>query len=318
MACSKTTLSLLALGMLAGCSADGTATADGGLDAARPAPDASVTRDASQIHSGGDAQTPMGTDAGCGLLMPPATSGTCCTSCTPGSGNCQPNGCYNGWWCDNDSDQCRCVSPPTPSDCATGLPMPGTWPSTTGALACSTPATFDESTGTGQCGRWRWSVKTGVDTDASSIDTTPVVTTIADLIALSPPSTLQYGTPRQPPTETTVYELVNIHVSDVGRSADSDYHMIVDDGAGNTMIIEVPFPECVVSGGVLGCNITHARKQVDDALGPVGSGHPVDQTATVIGVGFFDFVHGQNGVAPNGIELHPVLAICFGSDCTPN
>ena len=30
--------------------------------------------------------------------------------------------------------------------------------------------------------------------------------------------------------------------------------------------------------------------------------------AIVRGVGFFDTLHGQRGVAPNGIELHPVLA----------
>lgn len=30
--------------------------------------------------------------------------------------------------------------------------------------------------------------------------------------------------------------------------------------------------------------------------------------AAASGVGFFDFLHGQTGVAPNGIELHPVLA----------
>jgi hypothetical protein len=29
--------------------------------------------------------------------------------------------------------------------------------------------------------------------------------------------------------------------------------------------------------------------------------------ATVTGVAFFDFLHGQSGVPPNGIELHPVL-----------
>jgi hypothetical protein len=28
----------------------------------------------------------------------------------------------------------------------------------------------------------------------------------------------------------------------------------------------------------------------------------------VIGVAFFDFKHGQTGVAPNAIELHPLLA----------
>ena len=29
--------------------------------------------------------------------------------------------------------------------------------------------------------------------------------------------------------------------------------------------------------------------------------------ATVTGVGCFDIPHGQTGIAPNGIELHPVL-----------
>ena len=30
-------------------------------------------------------------------------------------------------------------------------------------------------------------------------------------------------------------------------------------------------------------------------------------TATLTGIGFFDVIHGQSGVAPNGIELHPVI-----------
>jgi hypothetical protein len=34
-------------------------------------------------------------------------------------------------------------------------------------------------------------------------------------------------------------------------------------------------------------------------------------------VGFFDFLHGQTGVAPNGIELHAVLDIQFGTGETP-
>jgi hypothetical protein len=32
---------------------------------------------------------------------------------------------------------------------------------------------------------------------------------------------------------------------------------------------------------------------------------------TVTGVAFFDTLHGQEGVAPNGIELHPILVITF-------
>jgi hypothetical protein len=37
----------------------------------------------------------------------------------------------------------------------------------------------------------------------------------------------------------------------------------------------------------------------------------------VTGVAMFDFLHGQTGVAPNGIELHPILDIVFANSATP-
>src|SRR5262249_42885942 len=40
--------------------------------------------------------------------------------------------------------------------------------------------------------------------------------------------------------------------------------------------------------------------------------------ARVTGVAFFDFFHGQTGVAPNAIELHPILAYtCLGGGTSP-
>jgi hypothetical protein len=33
--------------------------------------------------------------------------------------------------------------------------------------------------------------------------------------------------------------------------------------------------------------------------------------ARVVGVAFWDFNHGQTGVAPNAIELHPVLGFAY-------
>jgi hypothetical protein len=36
-------------------------------------------------------------------------------------------------------------------------------------------------------------------------------------------------------------------------------------------------------------------------------------SVTIVGVGFWDAKHGQTGIAPNGIELHPVLN--FKGDC---
>jgi hypothetical protein len=35
--------------------------------------------------------------------------------------------------------------------------------------------------------------------------------------------------------------------------------------------------------------------------------------AAIIGVGFFDFIHGQRDGGPNGIELHPVLGFSTAS-----
>jgi hypothetical protein len=34
----------------------------------------------------------------------------------------------------------------------------------------------------------------------------------------------------------------------------------------------------------------------------------------VTGVGSFDYLHGPTGVTPNGIELHPILAVEFADN----
>jgi hypothetical protein len=65
---------------------------------------------------GGSGGTGGGAATTCGNYDLPTTS-SCCTSCTVGSGNCQTNGCYGGWWCDRMS--CRCHSP-SPSSCSSG------------------------------------------------------------------------------------------------------------------------------------------------------------------------------------------------------
>jgi hypothetical protein len=61
----------------------------------------------------------MAGSAMCGTLSPPSES-ACCTSCAQGAAQCQPNGCYGGWWCDATS--CACQRPPT--DCGQDLGGP--------------------------------------------------------------------------------------------------------------------------------------------------------------------------------------------------
>ena len=165
---------------------------------------------------------------------------------------------------------------------------------------------------TGSCGVERWSVKTGTDADAGKITlqlTTP--TTIAALSAIPAPPSLPPNN-RIQPTETTVYQ-VHATLWEYKLEADSDYHLVLRDASGHTMIAEIPDPACVGSSSRLLTSIQKARNEFDAKYTPTGSFQIANVPVTVTGVGFFDFLHGQTGVAPNGIELHAVLDVQFGS-----
>ncbi|GHO86361.1 hypothetical protein [Dictyobacter formicarum] len=169
---------------------------------------------------------------------------------------------------------------------------------------------------TGSCGVERWSVKTGTDADVSKINlqsTTP--TTIAALSALTAPSTLPSNN-RIQPTETTVFQLQDT-LTQYKLETDSDYHLILSDSSGKTMIVEIPDPACVGSSSPLLSSIQTARSEFDARYTPTSSFQTANVPVTVRGVGFFDFLHGQAGVAPNGIELHAVLDIQFGTGGNP-
>jgi uncharacterized protein (TIGR03437 family) len=162
----------------------------------------------------------------------------------------------------------------------------------------------------GQCGVERWTVKTGTDTDSKLVNLNNVTaTTIANLVALPAPSN-KPETNRVQPTETTVFVL-SATLIEFKLEDDSDYHLVLSDSAGKTMIAEIPSPNCVSSGSSFTLGITNARSEFDAHLKPGTDFQTANVPVLVKGVGFFDFLHGQTGVAPNGIELHPVLDIIF-------
>jgi hypothetical protein len=76
------------------------------------------------------------------------------------------------------------------------------------------------------------------------------------------------------------------------------------------MIAEVPDPECAgACASGLGATYARVRQELLDYLNsPQSTARPL---VRITGVGFFDFIHGQRGVAPNGIELHPMLSVAF-------
>jgi hypothetical protein len=174
----------------------------------------------------------------------------------------------------------------------------------------------DQEALNGSCGVERWSVKTGTDADAGLINLQSTTqTTITSLISLPAPTTLPTNN-RIQPTETTVFQL-HATLTEYKLEPDSDYHLVLTDGSGNTMISEIPSPACVGSSSLLLSGIQNARSEFDTRYTATSSFQTANVPVTITGVGFFDFLHGQTGVAPNGIELHTVLDIQFGTAGTP-
>jgi hypothetical protein len=168
-----------------------------------------------------------------------------------------------------------------------------------------------------QCGVERWSVKTGTDPDASKVNlNSSASTTIASLRAIPAPSPIPSNN-RVSPTETTQW-VINATLTQYKLESDSDYHLVLSDASGNTMIVEIPSPTCVGAGSPFLAGIQNARSEFNARFTATTSFQTANIPVQIKGVAMFDFLHGQTGVAPNGIELHPVLDVIFNPGTGPN
>jgi hypothetical protein len=179
----------------------------------------------------------------------------------------------------------------------------------------------------------RWSVKTGADPGAGNlVGQVPAATTIAALRALAVPAVLPPDG-RSQGAEETVWEL-SATLTGYKRESDGDYHLVIADDQGSTMIAEIPDPAALAPGSFFAAQITAARQAFDEQFGrheaaaaPAAAEFAsaamapalirVAESVTLPGLGFFDFAHGQDGVAPNAIELHPVISIEFHGAAAP-
>ncbi len=166
------------------------------------------------------------------------------------------------------------------------------------------------STGGGHCGTERWPVKTLSDPDAGHVNFAPVVATVDQLRSLPAPADLPADS-RIVPVETTTYQ-VTARIEAFKLERDRDIHAVIaDPQTGDTMIAE--FPDAAHCSGAVSSaeeqQMKAARRALIARFGEPSSTHfqPISGTLTLTGVGFFDSIHGQRGVAPNGIELHPVI-----------
>jgi len=164
-----------------------------------------------------------------------------------------------------------------------------------------------------QCGVERWSVKTGTDLNATAVDLNAVTpTTISAMRRWQAPALIPNDL-RIAPYETTVW-VINATLSQYKLETDSDYHVVLSDDSGSTIIAEIPCPCCVGSASPFGPDIAAVRSVFDAHLAATTVFQTANIPVQVTGVGMFDFLHGQTGVAANGIELHPVLGIAFDVD----
>jgi hypothetical protein len=172
-------------------------------------------------------------------------------------------------------------------------------------------------------GVWRWDIKTGADGGAAALTgTAPEPTTIASLRQEAAPVPLPNNGRADGNVEHKIWEVTATLVG-YKLETDQDYHLVLRDDAGNSMIAEIPDPAAAAGSHFL-TEITAARKAFTDQFslqlqalalearpGIVAMMVNVSVSVTVRGIGLFDFIHGQVGVAPNGVELHPVVALSF-------
>ena len=141
----------------------------------------------------------------------------------------------------------------------------------------------------GSCGVERWTVKTLQDGPRLL---RVRKTTVHYLVTRPAPHPLPST---RLPFERHIYTVVAA-VTLVRKEADSDFHLVLQEG-GYRMIAEAPSPSCDSKA------TPYRRKQMTQARAALR----LCTKAQVTGVAFFDFKHGQTGVAPNAIELHPIL-----------
>ena len=138
------------------------------------------------------------------------------------------------------------------------------------------------------CGSELWSQKVLTDKGAArALAPAPIAGTIEQLGSL--PLTAR----------RRAYTIVG-RITVIKHEADEDFHVALSDDAGHTMIVEFAHPGCAVGSLALAA-ITRARKQA--------AALHVGDHVQAVGMLFFDRLHGQTGVAPNGAEIHPVFIV---------
>lgn len=149
------------------------------------------------------------------------------------------------------------------------------------------------------------------DAAAAQVNYTPKYTTLDSLIhiATSPSTTA----PRFVGIEFQTYT-ITCNITIKKNETDNDYHLVLQNDNSETMIGEVPDPTCSVASTSAHVNdFIAARNWVNTHIGTGAVSNVNIPLVDITGVAFVDAPHGQTGLAPNCMEIHPILKIQFST-----
>lgn len=160
------------------------------------------------------------------------------------------------------------------------------------------------------CGMERWAVKTSAD--GATVNYQPIERTIAALNMLPAPTRAELDAKPNTrfPAELSTYTVTGYLVG-FKAEADEDFHIVIADLTDPkiTMVAEMPSGNCVPPG--IKASSSDLRVSWEKRFGKASTKFKRFKAKKIkikiTGIGFFDFLHGQTGVAKNGFELHRVL-----------
>jgi hypothetical protein len=158
-------------------------------------------------------------------------------------------------------------------------------------------------------------VKTLSDRHKREVHFSPMRRTVAQFRRRTPPRNLGPYIPRETKVEFHTWT-VHAKPRRARIEGDGDIHLIIaaPKHPHRTMIVEFPKRSCVASPFKRKAIARGRRRFIHNCGSMSGAWAHLKGSVDVTGIGFWDSVHGQEGVAPNGIELHPVLG--FSGACS--
>ena len=164
------------------------------------------------------------------------------------------------------------------------------------------------------CGVELWGKKTLADSYGDVvIRKTPIHTKLKDLVLLTAPTRKQLDASPSArfKAEQNSYT-VEAFVIAYKEEEDLDFHVVLADPENRTITMIAELPDGTCGPAKHREFFNGLRQAFINGFGrpPKGRLHmlPEPIEVSITGVGFFDFLHNQDGVAANGLELHPVLS----------